>query len=323
MALALTAPPTSAVGIFELISNGDLDQAADSLSSVTTAGLRDGNLLFYASLLETDGEKSVRLMEAALNASVAVMHRETIHYRLAQYYFMVGNYERLGSLVADYLSAWESGRHRREMLRFSIIVDEHAGAYESATRQADRYLLQFGDDETGQWVTIDKARIMLENKKKIGAEKLLRRLSRGSSGPGVSQALYLLGRDAVMQKRTDDAVFYYNMLRESYPGAVGLDALIDLMADLTTSDVADNTAEKLTGTYYSVQVGVFSVKANADKQVAEFSKFDQPTDIARKKISNVSYHVVYVGRFSDYASASKFKTRLEAEFGETFQVVAR
>ena len=63
MALALTAPPTSAVGIFELISNGDLDQAADSLSSVTTAGLRDGNLLFYASLLETDGEKSVRLME--------------------------------------------------------------------------------------------------------------------------------------------------------------------------------------------------------------------------------------------------------------------
>ena len=38
--------------IYSLIARGDLAEARDSLSSASTALLRDGNRLFYLSLLE-------------------------------------------------------------------------------------------------------------------------------------------------------------------------------------------------------------------------------------------------------------------------------
>ncbi|MCK4301554.1 MAG: SPOR domain-containing protein [candidate division Zixibacteria bacterium] len=309
--------------IYELIINGDLEAAADSLSRTSTATLRDGNMLYYAGMVETGAEKSVQLMEAALNASVAAVHQEDIYCRLAQYYFIQGDYGKLGRIVADYLVLWESGKYRREMQRFSIVVDEKSNAYESALKQADRYFLLYGDGDAAQWGKIDRSRVMLGYGKNIGADNVLRRLAREKDGPGVPQALYLLTLDAIKRRRTDDAVFYYNILREGYPSAVGLDALIERMKDLSLSGSQGNAAEKLTGTFYSVQVGVFSVEANSSKQAELFGKYGKKVDVKSKKISQAKYHVVYVGRFSDYEAAARFKRKLEDEHGEVFQVVAR
>ena len=159
--------------------------------------------------------------------------------------------------------------------------------------------------------------------KRIGSDKLLRKLAREKRGVGVPQALYLLGLESVRAKRTDDAVFYYNLLREGYPSAVGLDALIDKMMDVSTSASADDAAARLTGTFYSVQVGVFSEKKNADKQAEVFKAYDRKVEIKTKTISNVKYRVVYVGRFQSYEDAVSFKKRLESNHDEVYQVVAR
>jgi hypothetical protein len=295
--------------IYSLILGGDIKQAADSLSSVSSASTRDGNLLFYAGLLETDG----------LQASVSPLHREQIYYRLAQYYFLNRDLKNLGLIVTEYLSRWESGRYRDEMLRYSIMVDDISSNYESALRQVDRYLLSYADGSRGQWGQIDKARVMLRYGKKIGADKVLRKLSRSKSGVGVPPALYLLALTAIAEGNTDNAVFYYSLMRESYPSAVGVDALLDRMADLSSGDKIDRTADKLTGTFYSVQLGVYSSKENAEKMSARFTKYGQKLDQLRKKISDKNYHVVYIGRFPDYLSASRFK----AEHNQSFLVVAR
>ena len=61
---------------------------------------------------------------------------------------------------------------------------------------------------------IDKARIMLAEKKMIGSSRTLMSLSREKSGQGIPQALYLLAMDAAANNKLDDAVFYYNLLRE-------------------------------------------------------------------------------------------------------------
>ena len=84
-----------------------------------------------------------------------------------------------------------------------------------------------------------------------------------------------------------------------------------------------NTAEKLTGTFYAVKVGVFSSRENADRQADIFKKYKKPVDIREKRISGKNYHVVYVGRFQSYQDAYQFKSTLEATHGEVYQVVAR
>jgi hypothetical protein len=314
--------PTLADDIYSLIMKGDLKEATDSLSGLSTASLRDGNHLFYLSLVEPRADRAAQLMEAALNASVSVAYREEIIFRLAHYYFLRGDQQGLKKMVNEYRGYWETGQYRSAMLRFSILVDQMAQAHESAVRQADRYLLEYADGDPAQWGIIDKARVMQEYRKEIGTAKLLQKLAREKSGPGIPQALYLLAMDAVKDQRADDAVFYYNILRESYPSAVGLDALMQKMATMSEGDTGD-AAEKRTGTFYSVQVGVFSQTDNAKQQAKMFSAYDQKIDIETKKISGKEYRVVYVGRFPTYEAAYKFKETLEANHNEVFQVVAR
>jgi hypothetical protein len=322
---AVAAGPVSANDrIYDLIERGKLDEARRELSQVSTAALRNGTNLFYQALLEPDGDKSAQLMEIALNSSVSSEYRELIFLRLAQYYYFSGRFEKLERLIVDYRVSFESGQYRAEILRYSSLVDEHRRAWESALRQVDRYLIEYSSGEAEQWGHIDKARVLLANSKEIGAQNLLRRLSKKDSGPGVPQALYLLTRDAVLERRADDAVFYYNLLREAYPAAVGLDALVADLAEM--SEARKNTgseAEKLTGTFYSVQVGVFSEEDNAREMAKLFEKYGYPVDVRDKSISNIKYRVVYVGRFSTYAEAAATKTKLEVEHNEVFPVVAR
>ena len=322
-AVVVLAVPASAESIYSLIAKGKLDAARDSLSKASTASLRDGNRLFYMSRLAPNGNEAARLMAAALRASVSPTYHEEIYFRLAQYHFLQGNLQRLHQLVTEYGTLWEAGRFRGEMLRLSAWLDEKAREYESAVRQSDRYLLEYSEGDARQWGLLDKARIMLSFGKKIGAVKLLRQLSREKSGPGVSQALFLLAQNAIDASRTDDAVFYFNVLREGYPAAVGLDILIDRMSGMTSPDADDAAAEKLTGTYYSVKVGVFAERRNAERQARKFSAYDKKVDVKTKTISDKKYRIVYVGRFQTYNEALAFKETLEANHKEVFQVVAR
>jgi len=319
----LLSSSISAESIYELITKGNLEQAADTLSKLSTASVRNGNILFFHSMLESDAVKAVQLMEASLEASVDIQYREEIYCRLAQFYLLKENYLKLQRIITDYKSLWEKGKYADQMLRFSVLIDQHDKKYESALRQVDRYLLNFTDEERQQCGTIDKARIMNYNSKNIGADRLLETLSRSRSGTGVPQALYLLTLRAIEKQDSDEAVFYYNLFREGYPSAVGFDALVEKLLGLTSNKKSDSEADQLTGTFYSVQVGVFSDNGNAKKQADLFKKQGHKVDITDKTISGVKYKVVYVGRFKSYEKASDLKLQLEAENHEAFQVVAR
>lgn len=320
VSLSLSA---SADTVYSLINDGRLKEASDSLSRLTTASLRDGNVLFYQSLIEKNADRSAQLMETALRSSVDLKYRPEIFYRLAQYYLIKHDYKNLSRVVNEYRATTESNTYSADMLRLSVIVDQMSGDYESALKQADRFQVKYGTSETAQWGMVDKARILAANNKSIGAVKLLRELSRAKTGVGVPQALYLLAMDAIEKNRIEDAVFYYNLLREGYPSAIGLDALIDRLSSMANGYDTGNTAEKLTGTYYTVKVGVFSSRDNAERQADIFKQYKKSVDIREKTISGKNYHVVYVGKFQSYQNAYQFKSTLEATHGEAYQVVAR
>ncbi len=319
----MAASDLPAADIYSLIRTGRLKEASDSLSLQSSAALRDGRLLFMRSMLEENGDESARLMEAALRASVPARYQEEIYYRLAQHCLIKRDFTQLSRWVNQYRAQWETGRYRAEMMRFSVLVDQMTNDYESALKQVDRYLLYYTVGDEAQRGQIDKARVLRAHKKDIGATKMLQSLARGKPGPGVPQALYLLALNAVKRDRIDDAVFYYNLLREGFPNAVGLDCLVDRLGGMSQKISHDRSAEEITGTYYSVQVGVFSDKGNAKKHAATFKPYNQKVDIKVKTISGKKYRIVYVGRFQTFEEARQFKTELEIAHGEVYQVVAR
>ena len=321
--IIVTAVPVSADSIYNLILDGRLTEARDSLRQLSTAALRDGDRLFYQALLENDADQAARLYNAALNAGVSPYHHEKIYLHLAQYHFMKGNYRHLGEHIQQYRARWENGRYTDQMLRFLAVVDEKEGAYESSIRQLDRYLTNFTDKEDPQLAELDKARVMNRYNKGIAAAELLRKLNLERSGPCVPPALYLLSMQAVGDGNTDMAIFYHSLLRESYPNAIGLDPLVDMISGVASYERVDTEAARRTGTIYSIQVGAFSSKANARKMESQFRNTDYGSEISSKDVAGQNYFVVYVGRFDSYEAAHAAKRSLESTRKEVFQVVAR
>jgi hypothetical protein len=242
---------------------------------------------------------------------------------LACYRYLKADNAKLAQVVTDYRALWEEGRFRPQMNRFALLVNEAGGDCDAVVGQADRLLKEKGSDEARQWLQLDKARALGRCEKATAARELLLKLTREKSEGSVAPALYTLTQDAISRGHTDDALKYYNLLRDGYPGAVGLDALLEKMGGLTPAPASDTRAEEITGTSYSVQVGVFSVEANARKQAARFEKYGEPVESVGKRISNADYLVVMVGHFRDYREAAKFKDRLQRDCNEIFQVVAR
>lgn len=309
--------------IYSLIVGGELEQAREELSKLSTAQKRDGNYLFYLSLIEPNAEKAVELMEAAQHAGVAAIYRDDINNRMTQYYLLNKDYKKAGPIVIDYLTQFETGRFRPDFFRYSVFIDEKDNRYESAIRQIDRYLLHYSSKDEEQLGLVDKARLMMSFDKMIAARDILKKLAREKSGVGVPLALYLLNFDAAKRNSADDAVFYYNLFREAFPSAVGLDAILDRISGLGSNSQREKTADARTGTFYSVQVGVFASEENAKKLAKEFERYGQKVDIRFKTISDRTYHVVYVGRFNSYEDAAAFEKTLESDHNDVYQVVAR
>ena len=88
----LFSSPVAAESIYDMITKGDLEKAADTLSKLSTASVRNGNILFYQSLLEPDAGKALQLMEAALDASVDIQYREEITLGWLSFYLLKNNY---------------------------------------------------------------------------------------------------------------------------------------------------------------------------------------------------------------------------------------
>ncbi len=290
--------------IYSMIINGDIDAARDSLSRLSTAAQRDGDYLFYLSLVERDAQRSVELMEASQKAGVSAIYREEIKFRLTQFMILSGKTKKASKITTDYLTQHERGRRRAQFMRYSALIDEKDKRYDAAISQIDRFLLQYDSDNLQTLGQIDKARIMMSHRKKIAARELLRKLSRKKSGEGVAPALYYLTLDATNRKRTDDAVFFYNLLKEGYPASVGLDALLDNMSGLNSYSKREKIADQRTGTYYSIQLGVFADKNNAARFSKNFEKYGHRVDIKPKTISGRTYRVVFIGRFSSYQEAA-------------------
>lgn len=312
----------TAAEIIELIRHGKIDEARQEIAEASTAARRDGTLLYYQALLESDGAKSFQFLEAAFKAEMSPRFMEDNIYLMALYYLADENYDRVASTADAYLQHWEAGRFRSEMLRLAALAHSKLGDRDRAQHDLQQMIKENEGARKGFVGRLDEAYLLYRNKEYIGAQNICRRLRQAEYDEVAAPALFMLSYYSIEQKRIDDAILYYNILREGFPHAIGRDDLIDRFSRIE-STVEDRRAEEMTGTIYSVQVGVFSVKDNAKRLADRMQQYGEKVETKNKIISDKKYYVVYVGRFKSSQDALAFKSRLELSEKEAFQVVAR
>ena len=320
--LLIASGSLPATEIIDLIKQGKIDEARREIADASTATRRDGTLLYYQALLEPDGAKSYQFLEAAFKAEIAPRFLEDNVYLMALYYLAEGNFAKVASSAAAYLQHWEAGRFRTEMQRLAALAYYEQGREAESKKYLDRMMRENEGERSGFSAKCDRAYQLYQSKDYTEAQKICRALRQVEYDEIAAPALYMLSFYAIEQKRIDDAILYYNILREGFPHAIGRDDLIDHFGHFESSG-SDRKAEEITGTVYSIQVGVFSIKDNAKRLADRMKQYGERVEISDKIISEKKYYVVYVGRFRSSQEAMSFKSRLELSENEAFQVIAR
>jgi TolA-binding protein len=120
----------------------------------------------------------------------------------------------------------------------------------------------------------------------------------------------------------EKANFYYNLYKEKFSSGIQGEKDFSQMTSFTQR-IKDETIEKLSEVEYTVQVGVFSNKKNADQMSQKFKNKGYKTFQAKKEVNKKSYITVQVGTFDSYEKAQNLKEKLEKEFGENYYVVIK
>jgi len=143
------------------------------------------------------------------------------------------------------------------------------------------------------------------------------RLFRATAGlnhhPSVAPALLKLGELYDRRGKISDAFRYLSMYREAYPNGI-LPLVEHASARSSQADVA-------AGLTYTVQVGVFGDRANAERQRKRFKALDYSVSLHEKTVAGNRYTAVWVGKFRTQEAAQRAREKLEAKFGETYRVV--
>jgi tetratricopeptide (TPR) repeat protein len=311
------AIPGRGADIYSLIQQGKLDQARREVEDLSRDSARSQSGLYYRALIEPDGRKSAKLLEDALRASSGGKHRSEIVMKLAQYYAAGGEYDR----AREVLGREDAPGNDAIRLRALALHQSGSGA-EAKSRLETAGKTKLPPDQQ-KWVALDQARMGLADGKKKAAVTSLQSLAGARNKEIAPVALYLLCTQAIEGGKIDEAARWYNMLNDQFPEAVGLDGLVDRLGSVSAQTETDDKAEKATGTFYSVKVGVFQSTENAAQQAKKFSESNLKVETTRRAVGGQKYSIVYVGRFRSFDEADRARQELEAKTGEQYQVVAR
>jgi tetratricopeptide (TPR) repeat protein len=312
----------AAEDLMKMIGEGRLDDARRNIAGQSSASRRDGTLLYAQAMLEADGSNSFQFLQAAAEAALPPTLAQEEFYLSTLYFLAAERYGELADSAEVYLRRWENGKYRGVMLRMAALARSKTNQQDKSDRWYGLIIKEEPDGLYGGLARLDKFQFLYQQKKYDEARKIYRKLSGMKFEEVAVPALYLGSLMALEQNRIDDAIFDYNLLKEQYSKAIGMEDLEDRFSDIRAT--ADNqSAEKITETIYSVQVGVFSIKANAETMVTRMKSYGQSVEKKEKIISGKKYFVVYVGRFTSSEKAMALKARLETAEKESFQVVAR
>lgn len=306
-----------------LIENGSPAEASRKLSELSSASSRTADELIVRARLEPKGSSAAEFLTAALAGEEHPREREKIYLNLARYYQALGSRSRLSALLKRHDREFVRSEFRDEFIRLHVFLAEREGDFERAKSICRKALKSSSDADMREWARLALARFELRQKssQKRGRNHAFR-VSSSSASPMAPVALYVLAENDASGGDYDQAALDFNILREAYPHAIGAFDLIERISDIDTQP-GEGEAERLIGSFYSIQVGVFTVKDNAQRQKKQFESYGEPVEITRKTISGKRYYAVYVGRFRSADAAAAFKRTLERSEKDLFNIALR
>jgi len=305
--------------IYDYITDGRIAEARKALQELPQTPIRDGNRLFVSALLEPDGQRSYELLEAALRSDLDGKYEEEARLRMIRYSEAAEERTAVVSSGVSFLKRWEMSDYRRQVL--AILAHASPDNGDEQRRYLDLLIETFPGTYYGQCAHLIKADAAFDRGHYKTATTYCRRINNAPGEDLTPASLVLLSRIALQRDESERALLNYNILREQYPHAIGQDLLLAGLKQVSEEKSGEESTEVFEGISYSVQVGVFSQKDNAEGMSDRIEGYGYGARIVRREISGNRYYVVLGGRFKTMKEAQAARQKLEIGEGDIFKVV--
>ncbi len=197
----------------------------------------------------------------------------------------------------------------------------------AAFQYFQRVMQKYGDSVYADDSLYRIAQYFYAQDKFILAKKYFSLLARRYSySPLKDDAQYLFCQCLIAQGEIDSAKIFLNTFIKNAPRSPFVDlAVMDLESFASTMnermDLRGSTENDILK--YTIQVGAFSSKENAEQFGREFKKAGHTVDIVTKKIGRKKLYAVWVGRFQTKAVAMDYAERLLTKYIRDYKVIDR
>lgn len=300
-------------------NQGDFKDAQEELKAYLESNPSDYEALYYAGKLESNSEKSAEYFKKIWESSTKIK-KEEAGLELCLYYQSAGFNDSALTLSSKFKKIFPKSPLLPQMLWLESKSLLASGRMEQTLKGFRNIVELYPSSSWAAWAQLGTAEIYFSqgsfNRSIKEYTKVIDKYAGTEAFPlalaGMSHAFEASGEK-------DKAILYMNLYKERFPGGIEMESQIQTEEIIPRKD--PGTAEKLTGTKYSVQIGVFANQENADKVMQKLKSRGYDPEQSYKTIQNKKYFVIQVGVFDSMSEAQKLREKLEREEGEVYRIV--
>ena len=313
--------PPQAADCFE---QGDFYQAKGILEECLTSNPNNKEVLLYLAQLEPEGTRSMTYFENILNLPKGFDQEDRVLLGLCQYNFSKEAYSVSIDLAGRFEAKFKKSPYYTEILWLSASSLLASGEVEKAQ---DTYKLLSGlpDDNWRSLGGLGNADCLFASGKFTSAiDEYKKLIGEFENSDIISTALIQISNCYAAMGNKDKAILYYNLYREKSPYGIGVEEHTKNLAKPQEPKKGDSgKAERMVSARYTIQLGVFGVKENADRVYSKFKVEGYKMRMFDKTINQKRYYIVQLGDFVSYDEAQKLREELEKEAGESYRIILR
>jgi len=300
----------------EFLDRGSLDSAFTELEEILEDDYLDLDALYYYAKLEPKGELAIEYLQKSLLLCDDLCGRNPAE--LADAYWASGRYYDVIELYKEYRKDIDFTHDNVKLYWLTGMAYLKVGEYSKAEDVFDDIRKRFDDPLLAEWCRLGKASAKASRKDIDDARDILKPLI-SSGGALGALAIYNRAFFEAERGRRESALLGYNILDEKYDEFIGATEL----ADAILSTGAGTSAEQAVDLTYTVEMGIFGDRDEANELVARLKANQWTPFLSSRIVGDRKYWVVRVGIFRSQQSAQESREKLEQLFPGSYRVVVR
>jgi len=307
------------------LRKNELPEAQEFLDQYLRSNPESREARFYLGKIHSDGDSSLRYFSEVIDLTDTGGKSAEALLWMCKYSFLRGSYSITLEQTKEFEKRFHHSLFLPQILWLSGSSYRVTGYTHEAQQQFRKISEEFPRSQWAPWALLGTGDCFFSGGEFAQAINHYRRLiDRYPDSDPLPLALISLCWSLIETKEIENALLYYNLYQDRFSSGISdrEELLERIRAELSEKIKKEKKAKRKTAKY-TIQVGLFSNKDQAEKEFKRFESRGYTTTISKVSKDQEVLWRVEVGIFDSKKRAENLKSRLERQFGKTYKVIDR